>query len=235
MASMKMFLTSIAARLPLSILIFLLCAGSVRCQTKSAAYTFEIASGFLCDTSGSGSCTAVARSAKGDSYEISGAGTFDAQNKSITAAGTFSNKSGNGNVLGTGVWIASELVSFDSYGIAPTALLQNGRLGPPQPGPRRSPIFSGSMPTGGLAVFRILLIPMSGATQTAVLQANCALGHVPQDRSAEGIRLALEKSGNDYSEELSGHVMFLLMRPGVMPAKTLEQDPARESSGMGDN
>ena len=140
--------------------LVLLCAGSANAQTGSANYTFIVASGFLCDDSGS--CPAVAKSANGDSYEISGAGTFDVQNKSAKAAGIFNHKSTNGNVLETGVWIASDLVSFDSYGIAPSALMQKGpAFGSPQIGPKRLPMRSGPLPTGGLAIFRILLMPIS--------------------------------------------------------------------------
>jgi hypothetical protein len=56
-----------------------------------------------------------------DSYEMSGAGTFEAQNKSVKAAGTFTHKSPNGNLLETGVWLAGDLASFDSYDAAPRA------------------------------------------------------------------------------------------------------------------
>ena len=210
--------------------LVLLCAGSARAQTGSANYFFIVASGFLCDDSGS--CPAVAKSANGDSYEISGAGTFDAQSKSIKAAGTFTNKASNGSVLGTGVWIASDLVAFDSYGIAPAALMQKGpAFGPPQIGPKRLLMRSGPLPTGGLAIFRILLMPMSGASRAAMLQVNCALGDVPRERSVEGIRLSLEKGGTDFSEEVGGRVMFLSMRPEVRaPAKTPQQEPASEST-----
>ena len=88
-------------------LILFLCAGSARAQISSPNYTFVVASGFLCDPGDSGSCPAVAKSTNGDSYEISGAGTFDPQNKSVKAAGTFNHKSTNGSVLETGVWIAN--------------------------------------------------------------------------------------------------------------------------------
>ena len=58
----------------------------------------------------------------------------------MTVAETYTRKSSSGDVLETGVWVASELVSFDSYGIAPGALMRGGRaLGPPQLGPRRMP------------------------------------------------------------------------------------------------
>ena len=209
-----------------------LCAGSARAQISSANYTFVVASGFLCDSGDSGSCPAVAKSATGDSYEISGAGTFDPHNKSVMAAGTFNHKSTNGDLLETGVWTAGALISFDSYGIAPAAFMQRGpAFGGPQIGHKRLPMRSRPLPTGGLAIFRILLMPVSGTTKTAVLQVNCALGDVPRERSVEGIRLSLERSGTEFSEEVGGRVMFLSIRPEPgAPVKTPQQELAPASS-----
>ena len=223
-----MCVAAVAAWVAVPSLILFLCASSAKAQS-SAKYTFVVASGFLCDAADSGSCPAVAKSANGDSYEISGAGTFDPQNKSVKAAGTFTHKSANGNVLQTGVWIASELDSFVSYGVAPGALLRDKvASGPLQFAPKRSTIFSGPIPTGGLAVFRILLLPMSGATRTATLQVNCALGKIPAERQIGGIRLSLDRNGSEFSEEVSGRVMFLSMRP----AETSEhaQSPRHEAT-----
>jgi hypothetical protein len=213
-----------------SVILFL-CAGPARAQDSSANYTFLVASGLLCDPGDSATCPAVVKSANNDSYQMSGAGTFNAQSKSVQAAGTFTHKSSAGTTLETGVWIASELVSFESYGIAPGALRQKGiAVGPKPFGPRRLPMASGPMPTGGLAVFRIRLLPMSGASKTAVLQANCALGKVPVEREIEGIRLSLERNGTEFSLEVSGRVMFLSMRPELSaPVKTPQQEPAPAS------
>ena len=153
-------------------------------------------SGFLCDLGDSYACPAVVKSAQGDSYEMSGAGTLNTEGKSVTATGTFTHKSADGDALETGIWIASELASFDSYGIAPGALMRGGRaFGPPPFGPRRLPMRSGPMPAGGLAVFRIRLLPIWGASKTALLQVNCALGKVPDEHQTEGIRLAFEGGG----------------------------------------
>jgi hypothetical protein len=197
-------------------------------QSNTGDYIFLLASGFLCDASDSSTCPATAKAAQGDTYEMSGAGTFDAQSKSVKAAGTFTHKSPNGNVLETGVWLAGELVSFDSYGAAPAALLRQGlAVGPARFGPKRLPRPSGPMPTGGLAVFRIRLLPMSGPSRTVVLQVNCALGDVPRERSVEGIRLSLENNGIEFSEEVSGRVMFLSARPEV---KAPRQDPASQET-----
>jgi hypothetical protein len=185
-----------------------------RAQNISADYTFLVASGFLCN---SAACPAAARSANDESYEMSGAGTFSTQSKSVTAAGTYAHKSPSGTVLESGVWIVTDLVSFDSYGVAPGALRQLGvTLGPQPIGPKGLPIPSGPIPTGGLAAFHIRLLPMWGASKPAVLQVNSALGDVPHERSVEGIRLTLERNNNEYSEEVGGRVMFLALRSKVI-------------------
>jgi hypothetical protein len=194
-------------------LAMMLGAGPAMAQSRAASYAFLVGSGFLCDSSDSSACPAVVRSTEADSYELSGAGTFERQSKSVTAAGTFTHKSRDGVELETGVWIASELVSFDSYGIAPGALVRGGRaFGGPPFGPMRSRMFSGSMPAGGLAVLRIRLLPMWGLPKTAKLEVNCALGKVPPEHPTEGIKLAFEGDG-EFNEEVSGRTMFLSTRP----------------------
>jgi hypothetical protein len=141
-----------------------------KAQNSGTDYIFLVASGFLCDTGDSSSCPAVAKAADDSSYELSGVGTFNTKSKLVTATGTFTHKSPNGNSLATGVWMANELVSFDSYGIAPGARLQAGSaFGPPQFAPRRMPMLSGLMPAGGLAVLRIRLVPMWGPPRNALL------------------------------------------------------------------
>lgn len=201
-------------------------------QSNGSNYILILASGFLCDPGDTTTCPATAKANQGDSYELSGAGTFDVQSKSATATGTFTHKSPNGNVLATGVWLARELVSFDSYGAAPNALPRPSTgFGPRAMGAGRMLAIIGSMPTGGLAAFRIRLLPIHGPPTNAVLQVNCTLGEVPRERSVEGIRLTLEKNNTEYSEEVGGRVMFLLMRTEAgPPAKTPDQRTAPESA-----
>ena len=91
----------------------------------AANYNLRIASAFLCDPSDSTTCPAAARAANGESIEISGAGTLSAASKSVTAAGAFTVKNPNGYILTIGVWTATGLVSFESYGIVPGALLRD--------------------------------------------------------------------------------------------------------------
>jgi hypothetical protein len=201
-------------------------AGPTMAQSSSANYTFLVGAGFLCDSGDSSACPAVVKSAQGDSYEMSGAGSFATQSKSVTAAGTYTRKSSGGNVLETGVWIASELVSFDSYGIAPGALMRAGRaLGPPPFGPMRSRMFSGSMPAGGLAVFRIRLLAVWGLSKNATLEVNCALGKVPDEHQREGIRLRFKGSDSEFDQEISGRTLFVLTRPSASPTPNSPPSP----------
>jgi hypothetical protein len=219
-----------AVRVAVSFLfIALFLAGSAGAQTRSN-YSVLVASGFLCDSGESGVCYAVVQSANGDRYELSGAGTFNPQNKSVKAAGTFNHKATNGNMLETGVWTASELISFGSYGIGPNALMQKGpAYVSPQLGPKRMPARTSAIPTGGLAIFRIVLVPLSGLSKTAVLQVNCALGDVPRERSVEGIRLIFENGGSEFSEQVGGRVLFVSMQlRGSGPAKAAQQETAPE-------
>jgi hypothetical protein len=230
MPNKSAFPTLTAAWVAVLSLILFLCAGSARGQISSANYTFVVASGFLCDSGDSGSCPAIAKSANGDRYEISGAGTFDLQSKSVRAAGTFNHKSTNGNMLETGVWTASDLISFDSYGTAATFMHGGPAFGGPQIGYKRLPLRSGPLPTGGLAIFSVLLTPVSGTTKTAVLQVNCALGKVPDEHQVEGVRLAFEGGGAAFDEEVSGSTLFLLTRPGTGAVPKKRQPPGGDQN-----
>jgi hypothetical protein len=208
-------------------LVLFLAAIPAMAQNISGDYVLLIASGFLCETGDSSACPAVVKSADGSSYEISGVGTFNTKSKSVTATGTFTRKSPSGNSLEAGVWIANELVSFDFYGIAPGARMQAGSaFGPPQFGPRRMPMLLSSMPAGGLAVLRIRLLPMWGPARNAVLQVNCALGKVPDEHPADGVRLSFDGGGSQFDQEISGRTMFVLTRQGASPTR---RPPATES------
>jgi hypothetical protein len=214
-------------------LVLIVSSRSAIAQTNDGDYILSLASGFLCDPGDTTTCPATAKDASSNTFEMSGAGTFSPHDKSVTAAGTFARKSPSGMVLDTGVWLATSLVSFDSYGLAPGAL----KAGNPvrramQAGPMmRTRMLVGPTAAGGLAVFRIRLFPITGAPQNALLQVNCALGNVPPERQVEGIRITVEKNGTDFSEEVSGRVMFLSMRPEVStPAKTPQQGPVPASA-----
>jgi hypothetical protein len=92
------------------------------------------------------------------------------------------------------------------------------------------------LPTGGLAAFRILLVPTSGASKTAVLQVNCALGNVPREHSVDGIQLSVDRNSGEFSEGVSGHVLFLSTQARVnMAGKPTENDQLPSSAEITKN
>ena len=229
MSSQRVFSSLVITWVAMPSLAIFLAAIPAMAQNGNGDLIFLVGTGFLCDMGDPYACPAAVRSAPGDSYEMSGAGTFNDESKSVTAAGTFTHKSADGEVLEKGIWIASELVSFNSYGPAPGALMRGGwAFGPPPFGPRRMPMLSGPMPAGGLAVFRINLWPMRAASKSALLQVNCALGKVPDEHQVEGIRLAFEGGEAKFDQELGGRTMFLLTRPGASVAPRAKTPGAKE-------
>jgi hypothetical protein len=194
-------------------------SAAIPAPAQSRDYIFLVGSGFLCDLEFS-ACPAAVKSAQGDSYEMSGEGTFNTQSKAVTATGTFTHRSTQGETLETGIWIGGQLASFQSYGVVPGALARGGRaFAPPPFGPGRLPMLTSPMPAGGLAVFRIRLVPVRGPSRNAILQVNCALGKVPDERQTEGIRLSSEQGSGEFDEELGGRTMFLATRPGTLGAR----------------
>ena len=54
--------------------------------------------------------------ANGDRVAIEGAGEFSVHPKSVEASGTFTHTDSEGNVLATGSWTATKLLTYQSYG-----------------------------------------------------------------------------------------------------------------------
>jgi len=232
MHTQEIFPFSLIRCLAVSSLALLLAAGTGLAQTGPVNFALLVGAGFLCDVGDSSACPAVVKSADGSSYELSGVGTLSTQSKSVTAAGTFTHKSPNGNTLEVGIWVATEFVSFNFYGLAPGALLHSGTpLGPDQFGPRRMPMMGSPIAAGGLAVLRIRLLPRSGFPRNATLQVNCALGKVPDEHPEEGISLSFEKGDAEFEEKVSGRALFLVDRfaagaPAKGPAPAANPNPA---------
>jgi hypothetical protein len=91
----------------------------------------------------------VARSSNGDQIELRGSGTLGVHPKSATGGGTF-----NSDVIGSGTWIVTELLSFQAYG--------PGTL----PG-----LPAGS--TSGKGFFRVLLTPTGRPSVEGILDLEC--------------------------------------------------------------
>jgi hypothetical protein len=199
-----------------AIVILVIGTSPILADNDPANYNFLIASGFLCDPNDSTTCPAVARTANGDTIELSGAGTLSLANKSITAAGAFTRKSSTGEIVATGIWTATELLSFKSYGIVPGALMRESQKFKPSRFPLSGlAMLAGPIPAGGLALLRIRLLPDVGKPKEALLQVNCAMGKVPANQQSNGIRLAIQGGGPKFDEKLDGRTLFILTKPGL--------------------
>ena len=153
----------------------------------------------------------MARTAKGDTVEISGAGMLNPSSKSVTATGAFTHKNSTGEILQTGIWTATELLSFKSYGVAPGALLPgNQKFRTSGLLPKGMGLLAGPMPAGAPGAS---LAPDSGKPKEAFLHVNCAKGNVPENQQGDGIRLAIQEGGTKFDEKVSGRTMFMLRRP----------------------
>src|SRR5262249_31656514 len=111
----------------MAFLVPMISACPATADNSPANYNFLVSSGLLCDPNDSTTCPSVAKAANGDTIELSGAGTLNPVNKSITAAGAFTQKSSAGEIVTTGIWTATELLSFKSYRLAPGALLRGNQ------------------------------------------------------------------------------------------------------------
>jgi hypothetical protein len=196
-----------------------------RFTLATANYNLLIASGFLCEDADG--CPAVAQAADGETIEITGAGTFALADKSVTAAGAFTQKTSSGAITATGVWTATRVVRFKPYGIAPFALLRDypqlrtaglfamGRPMMPglmMPGLMMAGLMAGPLAAGGLAVIRIRLLPDAGVPQDALLQVSCAKSKAPETEQTDGVKLTIS-GGPAFNLPVSGRAVFLLLRP----------------------
>lgn len=155
-------------------------------DSGSADFNYLAGSGPLCGLDPS-ACPDVARTVSGETIDIMGAGTLSIHTKSVNGGGTFIHKNSAGQVVASGVWTATQLESFNSYGTSP---------GFP-------PNF-----VGGLALIRVHLISNSGESATAILQLNCSIGKAPKGHSEDFVRLAVD-NGPNFNDGVSGFTLFV--------------------------
>ena len=153
---------------------------------------FLVGTGVLCTLGVPNACPDVAMASNGDVVSVDGKGTFtvrDDKAREVSGSGTFTHKNSEGDVLGTGTWTATELVSFVSYGTD-----------------------GGTTPAnfeGGLAVIEVHLAPTGGGEGfDATLNLSCVIGHPPTGAD-EGITLAVEE-GPNFNHSVSGITLFIL-------------------------
>lgn len=132
----------------------------------------------------------ISMAGNGDTITLTGEGTFDTGGMAA-GGGTFIHKNAKGNVLGTGRWVATKLISFQSYGNGSTQGLPDDL-------------------EGGRALLKIILDPDSvGPSFEGTLRINCLLGNKIPPKAEEGIRLAVRGIPINFNKEVSGETVFI--------------------------
>lgn len=162
---------------------------SVTAANTSMTFTYLAGSGFLCGLHPKlPPCPDIAVADNGDRISVNGSGTFSVSPKSVTGGGMFTHRNAAGTVLAHGTWVATDLVSFVSYGAASSPFPAN--------------FF------GGRVSIRVTLFVGSTPVHTAILSITCELGS-PPDGHHEGITLNVQDAIN-FNKSVSGVTVFIL-------------------------
>ncbi len=164
--------------------------GAVPATPGPATYEYHAGDAFLAAINPA-LAPAKARASNGDVIELSGSGTLSVFPKSVTGGGTFTHKDANDNVLGSGTWTATELLSFQHYGASPV------------------PGFPATFRSGN-ALIRAHLTAGGGAVQLdGTLRITCLLPQTDVPGGfQEGVRLAVEGVLN-FNREAGGGTVFV--------------------------
>ncbi len=92
--------------------------GGVPAEPGPATFAYHAGDAFLASLNPA-FAPAKAMAANGEVIELSATGTLSVFPKAVTGGGTFTHKDANGNVIGSGTWTATELLSFQNYGASP--------------------------------------------------------------------------------------------------------------------
>ena len=158
----------------------------VSAMHQSKEYSYMIATGFLEDHG-----TDIAMAGNGDTIEIMGEGNFSTGPKTINGEGTFVHKNSEGEIIGTGKWVAVKLVNFQSYGSASAQDLP-------------------AEFEGGRALIKVILDPDStGPSFEGTLKVTCLLGDKIPKKAEEGIQLNIREIPIHFNKEVSGETLFI--------------------------
>ena len=127
----------------------------------------------------------------GDQLELRGTGPLSIHPKSAGGGGTFTHRNAGGDVLGSGTWTVTELLSFQSYG-------------PPSPG------FPVPNASAGKAQFRVVRSP-AGTTLAipGIMDVECVLpGSQAPGGTVEGVRVVVPGIAN-FNKPVSGGTLFI--------------------------
>ena len=134
----------------------------------------------------------VTEASNGDRVRLTGTGPLGLHPKSASGGGTFTHTDAEGNVLGSGTWSVTELLSFQSYG----------------PSPLFPTTFNG---VGGKAELRVQLTKLTPGTTIVyegIMDVECRLpGLQVPGGTVEGVNLVVPGVAN-FNKPVSGTTLF---------------------------
>ena len=157
-------------------------------DNSNVTYDYLISSGFLCGIEPS-ECPAVAAADNGDKIYLSGEGDLSIHAKSASGSGTFTHKNAAGDVLASGTWEATKLLSFKSYGSASAQGLP--------------PAWE-----GGKAQILVNIIVGGVVVHTGILTVECVLGDKIPAGATEGVRLNVKDAIN-FNKDMGAIDLFI--------------------------
>ncbi len=154
-----------------------------------------------------GTINSVARASNGDTVLINGSGTFSLQPKSVSGSSplieaafgavprTFTHRDARGNVIATGTWEPTEVLSYRSFGPATAA----------------QSAFFGGLPAGsegGKLMIKVALSVGSVHVHDGILTIVCELGQPPKN-SVETTLLLVQGTPFNFRQVVSGDNIFI--------------------------
>jgi hypothetical protein len=134
----------------------------------------------------------TAQAPNGDSVAITGEGQFSVHPKSVEAEGNFTHTDSEGNVLATGTWTATQLLTYQSYGCGV--------------------VFGTPIPPelcGGRVEMRVLLTPDGTNLQIpGILSVFCVIGNKRPSSVEEGVRVVVPGHVN-FNEVTGGMNVYI--------------------------
>jgi len=156
-------------------------------QNEAASYNWHAGDAFLIALNPAFGPD-VAEASNGERVELRGTGTLGIHPQSATGGGTFVHRNAAGDVIGSGSWRVTELLSFQSYGTGTTP-----------------PTFN-----AGKAQFRVQITPTGAPfVLEGILDVECRLpGSKVPGGTEEGIRLVVPGVAN-FNKSVSGNTLFI--------------------------
>lgn len=97
----------------IAIVLTLLWPSAAAAKNEGVTYDWMACDGIL---AGGDSCPNTAFASNGDKIQVTGQGELTDGTKEVSGGGTFVHMDSDGNVLGAGTWVATELLNFKTYG-----------------------------------------------------------------------------------------------------------------------